>query len=241
MSLLSLFDPALVVVHIGLTTLADGLQPVLGGASVAVALVLVTMIVRACLLPLAVSVLRAERVRKTLAPELARLRKRHADDPARLVREVQAAHHKAGIGPFAGMLPALAQGPALFVIYRLCKLPLIGAVPNAVLAANLFGTPLAAHLPGLVLTAGILSAPMLVAVVLVAALLLVAYASSRQQVRRLRAAAVGEVPPIQMMIARVLPFGTVAAAAVVPFAVSLYLLTSTTWLLAERAVLPRVF
>jgi len=241
MSVFSLFDPAVVLIHTGLTTLASGLEPVLGGAAVAVALVLVTMLVRACLLPLALSVLRAERARQTLAPELARLRSRHANDPARLLRELQAAHQAAGISPLAGMLPALAQGPALFVIYRLCKLPVIGGVPNAVLAANLFGAPLAAHLPGLVLTAGLLTAPTLVAVLLATAMLLVAYASSRQQVQRLRATATGEVPALQLVIARVLPFGTVAAAAVVPVAVSLYLLTSSTWMLAERAVLPRIF
>lgn len=241
MSLLSLFDPAVVLIHTGVTALADGLQPMLGSAAVAVALVLVTMIVRACLVPLAVSVLRAERARQVLAPELARLRKRHADDPTRMVREIQAAHQRAGISPFAGMLPALAQGPALFVIYRLCQLTLIGGVPNAVLAANLFGVSFAAQLPALVLTAGLLSSSSLIAVLLVLALLLVAYASSRQQVRRLRTVTIGEIAPAQLLIARLLPFGTVAMAAVVPFAVSVYLLTSTTWMLAERAVLPRIF
>ena len=241
MSLLSIFDPAVVLVHDGLATLATGLQPVLGSASVAVALVLVTMLVRAGLLPLAIRVLRAERGRRALAPELARLRQRHANDPARLLRELESAHREAGISPAAGLLPALAQGPALFVIYRLCQLPLISGVPNTVLAANLFGAPLAAHLPGLMLTAGLFAVPTLLAVLLIAALLLVAYASSRQQVRRLRATATGEILPVQLLLARVLPFGTVAAAAVVPFAVALYLLTSTTWMLVERAVLPRIF
>src|SRR3954454_9157075 len=152
MSVLSLLDPAVTLIHTGLTALAAGLHPVLGGAAVAVALVLVTVLVRAALLPLAVSVLRAERSRQALAPELARLRQRHANDPSRLARELQAAHQNAGVSPLAGLWPALAQGPALFVIYRLCKLPVIGGVPNAVLAANLFGAPLAAHLPGIVLT-----------------------------------------------------------------------------------------
>lgn len=240
MSVLSLLDPAVTLVHTGLTTLASTLHPVVGGAGVAVALVLVTMIVRLCLLPLAISVLRAERSRQALAPQLARLRRRHADDPARLLREVQAAHREAGISPLAGLLPALAQAPALLVIYRLCSLTVIAGGPNTVLAANLFGASLAAHLPGLVLTAGLFGAPTLVGVLLVAALLLAAYASSRQQVRRLRAATGGEIPPVQLWLARALPFGTVAAAGVVPLAVSLYLLTSTTWMLTERAILPRI-
>ncbi len=242
MSLFSLFDPAVALVHTGLAALATHLEPMLGGAGVALALVLTTVVVRACLLPLSVAVLRAERTRLTLAPELARLRARYAKDPVRMSRELQAAHREAGISPLAGMLPALAQAPALFVIYRLCTLPLVAGAPNVVLAANVFGAPLAAHLPGLVLTAGVVSVPTLLAVLLVAAMLLVAHASSGQQVRRLQAAAAGgEIAPVQLLIARILPFGAVAAAAVVPFAVSLYLLTSTTWMLAERAVLPRIF
>jgi hypothetical protein len=65
MSLSSVFDvfnPALALLHSGLATLAGALPPVLGGAEVAVALVLITCVVRACLLPLAVSVLRAASV-----------------------------------------------------------------------------------------------------------------------------------------------------------------------------------
>jgi YidC/Oxa1 family membrane protein insertase len=241
MSLFSLFDPAVVLVHTALTWLAADLTPALGGAAVAGALVLVTLVVRACLLPLAVLVLRAERARQALAPELDRLRRRHRKDPARLVAEQQAAYRKAGISPFAGLLPGLAQGPALFVVYRLCGLSVIAGVPNTVLAAGLFGMPLSAHLPALLLTAGFLGTPTVVALALVVALLVVAWASSRQQVRRLRAASIGEIAPVQMFIARVLPFGTVAVAAAVPVAVSVYLLTSTAWVLAERAVLPRIF
>lgn len=241
MSLLAVLDPAVTLLHTALTAIAAGLEPALGGAAVAVALVLVTLAVRATLVPLSVSVLRAERARRTLAPELDRLRERHAKDPARLARELQAVHQDAGISPFAGLLPGVAQGPVLFLVYRMCRLPLIGGVANSVLAANLLGAPLAAHLPGLVLTAGVLSTPSLVAVLLPAALLVVAHLSSRQQVQRLRDSSTGEVPALPLLLARVLPFGTVAAAAVVPLAVSLYLLTSTTWMVAERAVLPRLF
>jgi YidC/Oxa1 family membrane protein insertase len=236
----SLLDPAVALAHTGLIALATGLEPGLGGTAVPVALVLVTLAVRACLLPFAVSVLKAERARRALGPRLDRIRRRYQDDPARLAREQLSAYREAGISPVAGLLPAVAQAPALFVVYRLCTRAMIAGVPNAVFAANVLGAPLAAHLPGLVLTAGLLGAPTLVALVLVAALAVVAFGSSWQQVRRLRAAS-AEVPSLQLVLARVLPFGTVLAAAVVPVAVSLYLLTSTTWMLAERAVLPRMF
>lgn len=241
MSPLALLDPAVTLFHAVLTGIADPLQPLLGGASIAVALVALTLIVRCLLLPFSLSVLRAERARRALAPRMEHLRRRHAADPARLAREIRAAHREAGTSPVAGLLPGLAQAPAMVAVYRLCTLPVVAGVPNAVLSAGLLGLPLSAHLPGVLLTAGVLGTPGLVALVLVAGLLVVARLTSRQQVRRLQEASVGEVAALPLLLARVLPYGTVLAAAVVPVAVSLYLLASSAWLVAERAVLPRLF
>jgi YidC/Oxa1 family membrane protein insertase len=241
MSVLAVFDPAVDLAYAGLTALANGIQPVFGGSAVAAALVIVTVVARACLLPFAISVLRAQRAKQALAPTLDRLRRRHRSDPARLLRELQAAHREAGISPLAGLLPALAQAPAMIVIYRLCKLPVIAGAQNAVLVANLFTAPLAAHAPAVIATAGIFSSAALVVAALAVILLALAYLSSRQQVSRVRAASAGEVPALQILIARVMPYGTAIAVAVVPLAVSLYLITSTAWLVTERALLPRFF
>lgn len=240
MSLYSLFDPAIVVLHSTLTAVASAIEPLAGGADVAIALVILTLVARLCLLPFAVSVLRAERARLALAPELARLRKRHASDPSRLARELLAAHRRAGISPLAGLMPALAQAPVLFLIYRLCRVSMIAGVSNTVLSANLFGAPLALHAPDVLISAGLLSLPGLVAIGLLLAVVLVAYRSSVQQVQRVRASAVGEIPPFQLGLARLMPFGTVVAALVVPLAVALYLLTSATWAVTERALLPHL-
>jgi hypothetical protein len=45
---------------------------------------------------------------------------------------------------------------------------------------------------------------------------------------------------VTVLVARVAPFATVAAVAVVPLAVSVYLLASSTWSLAEQAALGRI-
>jgi YidC/Oxa1 family membrane protein insertase len=208
---------------------------------VVIALVLVTLLARLGLLPFSVSVARSERAKRALAPELDRVRRRYAADPARQLREVQAAHRRAGISPLAGLLPGLAQAPVMLVIYRLCRVPVIAGTHNVVLAAQIFGAPLAGSAAAVVTSAGLLTAPTLVVVLLVGALIGVAGLSSQQQVRRLRQAAVGELPASQVLIARVMPFGTALAALVVPLAVSVYLLTSTAWQVAERAVLLRIF
>jgi YidC/Oxa1 family membrane protein insertase len=231
---LSLFDPAVHLLHSVVLALSGLLDPSLHGQSVAVALVLTTLAVRAALVPLSVRVLRAERSRAALAPELARLRARYGKDRRRLGEELLAAHRRAGTGPLAGAGAALAQAPVLLTVYLLCRTPVIGGTANAVLGGSLGGLPLAIHLP-FVLSAGPVA--VLTAAVLLAALLAVAVASSRQGTARARAAG---VEGAMLLPARLLPYGLLVTAAVVPVAVSLYLLTSTTWSVLERAVLPRL-
>ncbi len=73
--------------HALLMGLADLLEPLAGAASAAAAVVLVTLLVRAALIPVGISQAKAERTRARLAPRIAELRRRHANDPERLQRE----------------------------------------------------------------------------------------------------------------------------------------------------------
>jgi YidC/Oxa1 family membrane protein insertase len=232
--MLALFTPAVQLLHSVVVTLTGLLHPLLGGQAVAVALVLTTLAVRAALLPLSVRMLRAERAKTALAPELARLRARYGKDRQRYATELAAAHRRAGIGPLAGAGAALAQAPVLLTVYLLCRTPVVAGTANTVLGGSLGGLPLAIHLP-FVLSAG--PAAVAVAGLLLVALAAVATASSRQGVQRARTAGVGGA---MLLPARVLPYGLLVTAAFVPVAVSVYLLTSTTWSVLERAVLPRL-
>ena len=231
MNPLHLLDPLVPIAGSVVLWLDDALTPWLGGAAVAASVVLLTMLVRLLILPLSVRVAHADRARRALAPRLAELRRHHQGDPARLLRETTAAYREAGTGPIAGLLPALAQAPALTVIYRLCTVPVLAGAPNLVLSANLFGAPLSQHGLALLVTAG--AVPALVFALVVALLVAVAAWSSSVAVKRLDGAA----PASARFVARAAPYGTVAAALVVPFAVSLYLLTSTAWATAERVAL----
>ncbi|MFI7587487.1 membrane protein insertase YidC [Spongisporangium articulatum] len=192
-------------------------------------IVLLTVLVRVALLPLSVRIVRADLARRALAPRVAELRMRHRGDPQRLTEELLAAHRDAGISPFAGLGAALAQAPVLYGLYRLCS-------SSVVANATLFGMPLSQHGLAAVASAGFVSAPAAVFVVAVLMLMLVATWSGSTAVARLDPQT--DQAGLNRTLARVLPFTTVGAAFVMPFAVVLYLLTSTAWATAERRYLP---
>ncbi|MBY8873442.1 membrane protein insertase YidC [Micromonospora sp. PLK6-60] len=214
--------------------LADTLTPLTGGAATAAAVVLFTVAVRLLISPLTVAQVRGERRRAALAPEVRQLQRRYAGDPARLQSELFALYRRAGASPVAGCLPTLLQAPFFLVMYRLFGTGDGGA---GLLDERLAGVPLGWHL-GDGLTGGVLA----VFGVLVAALLALAWFSSR---RMRRAGAVTGAPaegPGAAVLGRVLPllpYGTVLVALVAPLAAVLYLVTTTGWTALEQVVLRR--
>ncbi|WP_182873084.1 YidC/Oxa1 family membrane protein insertase [Microbispora sp. H10670] len=191
------------------------------------AIVLVTLAVRLALLPLSIRVARAQRVRVRLAPQVEKLRKRWQKDPERLMREVNALYAAEGTSQFAGFLPGFAQMPFFMVTYRLFTTVTIAGHPNLLLAQGVLGVPLGEHLGAAVAGAGLLSPPVVVFAALLALLTVVAVFAARR---------VEPAAPMRRLQV-LLPFWTVLAAAFLPLAAGVYLLVSTAWATAERAVL----
>jgi YidC/Oxa1 family membrane protein insertase len=166
-----------------------------------------------------------------------------------LRRELTALYDREGTSMFAGCLPALLQWPVLAVVYLLFRSRRIGSAPNVLLAHHLCGAPLGSYwLSG----AGPFSAQGAV----FAALFLVLIGSGWVTARMLRAgnqatgaasagtARLSGAPAANARgpgsaLARLAPFTTVAVAACVPLAAGLYLVATSAWTLAERAVLRR--
>lgn len=240
MSPYDLLDPAVSLAHALLTAIAEAVPGPVGGPALALAVVILTVLVRAAMLPLAVRTVRAERARAALAPELARLRTRHAGDRERLARELLAAHRAAGVGLLGGLGTALVQLPVVATLYRVVVVPTVAGDPNVLVGAVVLGAPLTEHWPQVLLGAGALGPPAAALAVLLLALGVVAHLSSRQQAARLAAAAPTTAPVPGAAVLRWLPYGTVAFAAAAPVAVGLYLLSTTAWTVAERAVLERL-
>ncbi|WP_061290239.1 membrane protein insertase YidC [Herbidospora cretacea] len=200
-----------------------------GLVGAAPAIVLLTLLVRLALLPLAVRQAKLHRIRAKLAPDVAKLRERHAADPERLVRETQALYAGAGTSMFAGVGTGLAQIPIAIVLYNVFTHPVIAGQQNVLMTHSALSIPLSDHLGAVVTHSGLFGVPTLVFVGLLVLIALVAWQSSRLVI------GTPEMPGSGLL--KLLPYGTVLAAAFLPFAAGVYLLISTAWTTTERRLL----
>ena len=241
MSPFSLLNPAVDAAYHAVYGIATTLAPVIGGGGFAVSIVLFTLVVRLLLHPLARAQSRAAASTRSaqvaLAPELAKLRRRHRNDPAQLNRATVELYRKHGVSPVAGFLPLLAQLPVFALMYRLFSTRTIGGRPNLLLGHGIAGVPLGSSFRGALATGAFTHLAVFAALLLAVAA--IAWWSSAQT-RTLTASAVasGEPDPLGG-VARWLPYGTVLSVAFVPLATGVYVATTTLWSVAERALVAR--
>jgi YidC/Oxa1 family membrane protein insertase len=218
------------------------LEPVAGTAAAAASVILLTLLVRAALIPVGISQAKAEQTRSRLAPKLRELQKRHKRDPERLQRETMKLYADEKTSPFAGCLPMLAQAPVVAIVYALFLHPAIAGHANTLLTQQLLGVPLGlsaftAVTSGATLaTAGVFAG--VVAVIVVVAEL-------TRRAFRPQIAEPMDASPLagagMARIAGVLQFTTAVFALFVPLAAALYLATTVAWTLVQRVVLRRRF
>ena len=228
--------------------LADLLEPLVGVSSAAAAVVLVTLLVRAALIPVGISQAKAERTRARLAPKLAKLQRKHGKNPERLQRETMALYRSEGTTPFAGFLPMLVQVPVVGIVYALFILPTIAGHPNALLQQTFFGVPLGSSLAGSMAAGTPTPATFAVFGVIVVMIALVGEVTRRvfrpQAVSGAAAdsgasaALLGS--PLALRMLGLLQFVTAVIAVFVPLAAALYLLVTVSWTLVQRVLLRRV-
>ncbi len=201
----------------------------------ALVIVLVTLLVRLALLPLSVAAARGQRARTRLAPQVAALRKRHARDPSgcggpcwSCTRGRRSRRSPGACG--------LLQLPVFVLLYQLFSAGELGHYA-------LFAAPLGGRWADALAHGGLLGGAGLVYLVLFA-LVAAKVATFTYRMTRKQMGAVevgGDLPGMAAMV-KVMPllsFATLVTVAVVPLAAALYVVTSTAWTAAERAVLYR--
>ena len=82
-----------------------------------VAIIALTMVVKALLYPLASAGFRSMAKMRLVMPQMKRLQERHAGDRQKLTQEMMALYKKEGANPFGGCLPLVLQMPVFLALY----------------------------------------------------------------------------------------------------------------------------
>jgi len=98
-----------------LKSILDGIYGIIGSYGLSV--VLFTILVKFCLLPLDFKSRKGMRKMSALAPKQAELQKKYGHDQEKLNRKMQELYKKEGASPLAGCWPMLLSMPILFAMY----------------------------------------------------------------------------------------------------------------------------
>lgn len=223
------------------TGLSSALAPVAGTLSGLLAVVALTVLVRALLIPVGMSQVRAEYSRRRLAPHLAELQRKHGKDRELLAKKTMELYQREKVSPFAGMLPLLAQLPVISLVYAVFTHPMISGHANALLSEHVFGAPLGTSFVGLTSAGAAVWPAMLVYLIVLGLIAIVTTVSRRVLTLPQQQGATGAATPGGLVKAlSFLPYVTVVFAAFVPLAAAVYILTSTAWTVVERFTLRRL-
>jgi YidC/Oxa1 family membrane protein insertase len=87
--------------------------------SLGVSILLLTVVVRGAMFPLALQSYASMSKMKKVQPLVEEVRKKHADDPTKQQQEMMALYQREKINPVAGCLPMLATIPVFFALYKM--------------------------------------------------------------------------------------------------------------------------
>jgi YidC/Oxa1 family membrane protein insertase len=91
------------------------------GASWGLSIILLTIVVRAALLPLAVKQFRSMQSMQRIAPHLKELQAKYKDDKQRLQQETMKFYQEHKVNPFASCLPLFAQLPVFLSLFYMLR------------------------------------------------------------------------------------------------------------------------
>ncbi len=94
------------------------LSSVVPGHDLGVAIILLTVAIRAALFPLSIKAQRSQRALNALNPKLQELKEKHKHDQVAQGNATMQLYKEHGVNPIAGCLPMLIQIPVLIALYR---------------------------------------------------------------------------------------------------------------------------
>jgi YidC/Oxa1 family membrane protein insertase len=132
------FTPIFQALFIILVAVYDFLHGLGVPAAIGWAIVVLTIVVRAILIPLYRKQLVSQRRMQLLQPEVKEIQRRYKGDAMKARVAQQELFKERGVNPLAGCLPLLLQMPLLFIIYSVIQNGLTNPDPHAML--SVFGS-----------------------------------------------------------------------------------------------------
>jgi YidC/Oxa1 family membrane protein insertase len=232
---------AISVVLVGFHRLFSTFLDEAGGASWALSIIGLTLVIRAALIPLFVKQIKSSRNMQLIQPKVKELQKKYGHDREKLAQETMKLYKDSGTNPFASCLPILLQMPIFLALFRLLDQAAHGTAHGVLTTtqAKQFGD---AKLFGAVpISDTFLKADGNVAVMVLAAILVVAmtdttFLTQRQLMSKNMPAdaLTGPYAQQQKMLLYVLPVVFAVGGIAFPIGVLLYWTTSNLWTMAQQ-------
>jgi YidC/Oxa1 family membrane protein insertase len=209
------------------------------GASWALSIVFLTLVIRAALIPLFVKQIKSSRNMQLVQPKVKELQKKYGHDRERLAAETMALYKETGTNPFASCLPLIIQMPIFIALFQLINRAAKGQQRGVLTAADvdhlsnaeIFGARISDTFTG----ATSINVQIL-AGVLVVAMTLTTFLTQRQLMsKNMPADALsGPYANQQKMLLYVLPVVFAVGGIAFPIGVLLYWTTSNLWTMSQQ-------
>ena len=94
------------------------LYNIIPGHDFGIAIILLTIIIRVILYPIAIKAINSQKALQKIQPKIQEAQKKYKDDKEKQAKEVMEIYKQEKINPFSGLLLALIQLPILIALYR---------------------------------------------------------------------------------------------------------------------------
>ncbi len=224
----------------GLHQLTGEIFGVRSGWSWALAIVGLTLTIRAALIPLFVRQIRSSRNMQLVQPQVKELQKKYGHDRERLAKETMALYKETGTNPYSSCLPLLLQMPIFISLFRLLSNAAHGIGKGVLTSdqARQFGSAklLGVHLANTFATANGNTHVRFLAGTLVVAMTATTFITQRQLMTKNMppGARKGPYAQQQKMLLYVLPVMFAFGGLAFPIGVLIYWTTSNMWTMGQQ-------
>jgi YidC/Oxa1 family membrane protein insertase len=232
---------AISAVLVGWHWLISLVLPSSSGVTWALAIVGLTITIRALLIPLFVKQIKSSRNMQLLQPQVKELQKKFGHDREKLTQETMKLYKEAGTNPFASCLPILLQMPIFLALFRLLDHAakkqqgrgfLTDTQAKELFHAKFFGVPISDTFMG---ADGHLGTQIM-ALTLVIAMLVTTFTTQRQLMTKNmpKSAMDGPYAQQQKLLLYVLPVVFAVGGVAFPIGVLIYWTVSNLWTMAQQ-------